>query len=102
MNCFADNWHPDAPASSRTQAEYRGTLESYLIHVPCDHRIDFRSVALSADAVHKRTSGQVSSRSFLLMRHSALNGKAPVEIMADPDGPDRIRRLVDTVSRRYF
>jgi hypothetical protein len=102
MNCFANDWRPEVPDSSRIQAEYRGTLESYLIPVPRGRRIDFRSVALSADAVHKRTSGQVSSRSFLLMRHSALNGRTPIEVMAEPDGPDRIRRLVDTVSSSSF
>ncbi len=102
MNCFDADWTCDAAGSSRTQEEYRGTLEGYLIEVPSNRDIDFRSVALAADTVHKRSSGTVSSRSFLLTRHSALNGRAPIEVMGEPDGPERIRRLVDAVSKDFF
>jgi hypothetical protein len=82
-----------------SQEHCRMALEDLFVTLPEDPDIDFRSVVLALDAVHGRTSGQVSSRGFLLTRHSTLDGRAPIEVMADPDGPERIWRLVDVVAK---
>jgi hypothetical protein len=84
-----------APASQR---QCQLALEDFFVEIPDGRDIDFRSVVLALDAVHGRTSGQVSSRGFLLTRHSMLNGRAPIEIIADPDGPERIWGLVNVVA----
>lgn len=101
MNSFCRQASLETSASCRMQEEYRGTMKSFLLDVPEDHGIDFRTVVLAADAVHKRTSGQVSSRAFLVTRHPALNGRAPIEVMADPDGPQRIRYLAEVVAGNF-
>jgi DNA-binding helix-hairpin-helix protein with protein kinase domain len=80
---------------------WRAALEDLFVTMPDDPDIDFRAVFLALDAVHGRTSGQVSSRGFLLTRHSLLGGKAPIEVIADPDGPARIWGLVDLVVEDY-
>lgn len=90
--------YPTALAPRACQDPWRLALESFLVSVPEDTAIDFRSVVLALDAVHGRTSGQVSSRGFLLTRHSMLDGRAPIEILREPDGPERIWRLVDAVA----
>lgn len=80
-----------------TQDHYRGALQNFLIKVPVDSSIDCREAVLAADRVHRRSSGRVSSRAFLITRHSLLDGKTPLEVLSEPDGARRIRRLVDVV-----
>ncbi len=80
---------------------WRSALESFLVEIPNDPGINFRSVVMALDAVHGRTSGQVSSRGFLLTRHSLLDGRAPIDVLPEPDGPDRIWRLVNAVAAGY-
>lgn len=101
MNCFSAEWRCGSPALGRAQDDYRGRLQGFLVDVPKSRAIDFRSVVLSADAVHKRTSGQVSPRAFLVSRRSDLNGRSPIEVMGEPDGPERIRRAVDAAVRDF-
>lgn len=80
-----------------TQDHYRGVLQNLLIEVPVDHDFDCREAVLAADRVHRRSSGRVSSRAFLKTRHSQLDGKTPLEVLAEPDGPHLIRLLADAV-----
>jgi hypothetical protein len=88
---------------SKTVSEpcWRSALEDLFVTMPNDPDIDFRAIFLALDAVHGRTSGQISSRGFLLTRHSQLGGRAPIEVIAEPDGPERIWGLVDLVVKDY-
>ena len=76
-------------------------LETLFVKLPKDDGIDFCSVANALDAVHGRTSGQISSRGFFLTRHPSLNGRAPIDVMGEPDGPRRIWQLVDEVAASF-
>jgi hypothetical protein len=84
-----------------SQEACRRALRDSFVAVPEGREIDFRSVLLAADAVRLRTYGQISSRSFLLTRHSALNGRTPIEAIAEPDGRERIRRAVEAVTADF-
>jgi len=86
---------------SLTQEECRKALEGLFITLPDDPSINYRSIFLALDAVHGRTSGQVSSRSFLLTHRSELGGHSPIEIIFAPDAADRIWRLVDVVVAEF-
>jgi len=84
-----------------SQDACRRALRDSFVSVPEDQEIDFRSVLLAADAVRLRTYGQVSSRSFLLTRHSALNGRTPIEAIAEPDGQEKIKQAVEAVTADF-
>ena len=84
-----------------SQEDCRRALKNAHLDLPDDPEIDFRTVLLAADAVRLRTSGRVSSRAFLLTRHSALNGRAPIEVIAEPNGPEQIRMVVDSVAAEF-
>jgi hypothetical protein len=89
------------PEAHLSQERCRLALEDLFVTLPDRLDINFRSVFLALDAVHGRTSGRVSSRSFLLTRHSKLGGRAPIDVMAEPDGPELIWRLVDAVAEDF-
>jgi|SRR6476646_7413893 len=101
MNCFLSEPMSSWAAAWASQDQYRSALQGYLVRLPEGPAIDFRSVALAADAVHKRTSGCVSPRAFLTRRRAELGDRAPIDLISEPDGPERIRALALAVAAEF-